>query len=68
MLSHCYVEHSVNCFDVDLLINVIGYYMAPELLRGEVFDKSVDVYSFGMILYQVQRLWTCLCLYILEYF
>lgn len=29
------------------------YYMAPEALRGEAFDKSVDVYSFSMILYQM---------------
>lgn len=28
-------------------------YIAPELLRGVAFDKSVDVYSFAMILYQM---------------
>lgn len=28
-------------------------YMAPEILRGVAFDKSVDVYSFSMILYQM---------------
>jgi len=26
------------------------YYMAPEIFRGERYDKKVDVYSFGMLL------------------
>ena len=30
-----------------------GHYMAPERLLGKAFDKKVDVYSFGLILYQV---------------
>jgi len=25
--------------------------MAPEILRGEKYDESADVYSFGMILW-----------------
>lgn len=28
-------------------------YMAPELLDGRPFNKSVDVYAFGIVLYEV---------------
>ncbi|KAI5078236.1 hypothetical protein GOP47_0005907 [Adiantum capillus-veneris] len=35
------------------LIGPSRHYMAPEILRGDAFDKSVDVYSFAMILYQM---------------
>ncbi|GAB2265467.1 Integrin-linked protein kinase 1, partial [Dionaea muscipula] len=28
-------------------------YMAPEVHRDEIFDKSVDVFSFGIILYEL---------------
>lgn len=27
--------------------------MAPEIYRGDVFDRSVDAYSFGLIVYEV---------------
>jgi len=27
--------------------------MAPEILRGEKYDESADVYSFGMILWEL---------------
>jgi len=27
--------------------------MAPELFKKEAFDKSVDTYAFGFILYEV---------------
>ena len=32
-------------------------YMAPELLRldNKLFDKTVDVYAFGIVLYEVSR-------------
>lgn len=35
------------------LIGLTRRYVAPEILRGDAFDKSVDVYSFSMILYQM---------------
>ncbi|URE27475.1 serine threonine protein kinase [Musa troglodytarum] len=28
-------------------------YVAPELYKNEIFDKSVDSFSFGLILYEV---------------
>lgn len=27
--------------------------MAPEVYRDEIFDRSVDAFSFGLILYEV---------------
>lgn len=29
------------------------YYIAPEIYKDEIFDKRVDVHSFGVILYEV---------------
>ena len=29
--------------------------MAPEIYNDEIFDRSVDAYSFGVILYEVLR-------------
>eukprot|EP01126_Amoeba_proteus_P015759 TRINITY_DN1713_c0_g1_i3.p1 TRINITY_DN1713_c0_g1~~TRINITY_DN1713_c0_g1_i3.p1 ORF type:complete len:317 (+),score=84.01 TRINITY_DN1713_c0_g1_i3:195-1145(+) len=39
--------------DDELLTAVVGSttYMAPEVARGEGYDKSVDLYSLGVILY-----------------
>jgi hypothetical protein len=28
-------------------------YMAPEIYKDEIFDRSVDAYSFGVVLYEV---------------
>lgn len=30
-----------------------GLYIAPEVYRNEVFDRSADAFSFGLILYEV---------------
>ena len=36
-------------------MTVVGtpYWMAPEMLRGEVYDEKVDVFSFGIVLCEV---------------
>lgn len=34
-------------------LNLVGLYTAPELYKDEVFDTSVDAFSFGLILYEV---------------
>lgn len=34
-------------------INPSNLYMAPEVYKDEIFDRSVDAYSFGLILYEI---------------
>jgi hypothetical protein len=31
----------------------VGLYVAPEIYKGDLFDRSVDAYSFGLIVYEV---------------
>jgi hypothetical protein len=33
----------------------VGVYTAPEIYRNEPFDRSVDVFAFGLILYEVHK-------------
>lgn len=53
----------------DLL--VADYYIAPEVYKDEIFDRRVDVHSFGVILYEVHLLillsFFLLCLVFLQY-
>ena len=39
-------------------MTVVGtpYWMAPEMLRGEVYDEKVDIFSYGIVLCEVSRL------------
>ncbi|KAH7278476.1 hypothetical protein KP509_38G043200 [Ceratopteris richardii] len=46
-------EDDLPASDAKDLFDTSRHYMAPEILRGDAFDKSVDVYSFSMILYQM---------------
>ncbi|CAH9111449.1 unnamed protein product [Cuscuta epithymum] len=32
-----------------------SYYVAPEIYRDDIFDKSVDVYSYALILYEMME-------------
>ncbi|THU68820.1 hypothetical protein C4D60_Mb08t07880 [Musa balbisiana] len=34
-------------------IDNLSLYMAPEVYRDEIFDRSVDAFSFGLILYEM---------------
>ncbi|THG14382.1 hypothetical protein TEA_027798 [Camellia sinensis var. sinensis] len=36
-----------------LLTEFGGLYVAPEVYKNEIFDRSVDAYSFGLILYEM---------------
>lgn len=45
-----------HCFWMVLLLTFLkntDYYTAPEIYKDEIFDKRVDVHSFGVILYEV---------------
>lgn len=33
------------------------YCVAPEIYKDEIFDRSVDSYSFGVVLYEVGTFW-----------
>ncbi|CAK7322795.1 unnamed protein product [Dovyalis caffra] len=35
------------------LIDHSNVYMAPEIYKDEIFDKSIDAYSFGVVLYEM---------------
>ncbi|XP_062207740.1 integrin-linked protein kinase 1-like isoform X2 [Phragmites australis] len=37
----------------EALVGSFSYHTAPELYRNEVFDSSVDAFSFGFILYEM---------------
>ncbi|KAG5530436.1 hypothetical protein RHGRI_025402 [Rhododendron griersonianum] len=37
----------------DTQVDRSSLYLAPEVYRDEIFDRSVDVYSFGLILYEM---------------
>ncbi|KAL6971887.1 Integrin-linked protein kinase 1 [Sarracenia purpurea var. burkii] len=37
----------------DIQLDHSSLYVAPEVYRDEIFDRSVDVYSFGLILYEM---------------
>ena len=39
-------------------MTVVGtpYWMAPEMLRGEVYDEKVDIFSYGIVLCEVSHL------------
>lgn len=34
-------------------MNKLSLYMAPEIYKNEIFDKKVDAFSFGLILYEM---------------
>ena len=34
-------------------LNSLSHYSAPEILRGEKFENAADVYSFGMIIWEM---------------
>lgn len=34
-------------------VNKLSFYMAPEVYKNEIFDRKVDAFSFGLILYEM---------------
>lgn len=40
-----------------VLFLIVDLYVAPEIYKNEEFDRSVDAYSFGLILYEVFSYW-----------
>lgn len=64
--SHIYATKSGNfklgnfaipCLEASDFPSLVGenhqYYMAPELCKGEHYDHTVDIYSLGLVLYQL---------------
>lgn len=42
---------------IDFMIQLFAdYCVAPEIYKDEIFDRSVDSYSFGVVLYEVGTL------------
>ncbi|XP_010170820.1 dual specificity testis-specific protein kinase 2-like [Antrostomus carolinensis] len=41
--------------DVERKLSLVGsaFWMAPEMLRGEPYDRKVDVFSFGIVLCEI---------------
>lgn len=46
--KHCYTNKSKNKKNYGTI-----YYMAPELLKGDEFTSRADIYSFGILLYEM---------------
>lgn len=38
-----------------VFLPLVGLYIAPEFYKNEIFDRSVDAFSFSLILYEVCR-------------
>ncbi|WZZ54956.1 hypothetical protein YC2023_055063 [Brassica napus] len=44
---------------IDFMIQLFAdYCVAPEIYKDEIFDRSVDSYSFGVVLYEVSFRWS----------
>ena len=45
----------------NILTKYIGtsYYMAPEIIKGEEYNKKVDIWAFGCIIYELLTLKVC---------
>lgn len=40
-------------WDIDYFFSMIDLYVAPEVYKDEIFDKSIDIFSFALVLYEV---------------
>ncbi|RGB39882.1 kinase-like domain-containing protein [Rhizophagus diaphanus] len=45
-------DYDVSEYTKNSIYGVLSY-MAPEILRGQSYTKAADIYSFGMIMYEV---------------
>ena len=48
-----YYYAAVVCLINNFTLSTVDVYIAPEIYRDELFDRSVDSFSFGLILYEV---------------
>ncbi|CAA7021580.1 unnamed protein product [Microthlaspi erraticum] len=46
-------EDNAKAANHEAQIDKSNYYIAPEIYKDEIFDKRVDVHSFGVILYEM---------------
>src|SRR5947199_50760 len=47
------IAYGLNNIHKKELIHRVLHYIAPEILRGQNYTKAADVYSFGIIMYEV---------------
>lgn len=52
-LGFCTINHESHTDGCRMTVVGTPYWMAPEMLRGEVYDEKVDVFSFGIVLCEV---------------
>lgn len=45
-----------NCFDLAQTAIGTRYYAAPEVINGQKYDKKADIWSLGLILYELSTL------------
>jgi serine/threonine protein kinase len=64
-MSFCYITDLGLCKPADdqdeKKIHGVLPYVAPEVLRGKIYTQSADIYSFGILAYEILSVLRALC-------